>query len=68
MEATTDHELEIARLVDDLAAQGILSKSSIADVATSLSFSMSEEETRFLVRYVIWKRDVQEAEGKAAGK
>jgi len=62
MEATTDHELEIVRLVDTLAVQGILSKSSIADVATSLSFSMSAEETRFLVRYVIWRRDVQEAE------
>jgi hypothetical protein len=57
MEPTNDHEAEIARLVDARSKQGDLPKSTIADIASALSFMMSQSDTKFLVRYVIWRRD-----------
>jgi len=56
MKATTDREREIAGLVNALANQGTLKTTSVAYIATSMKFSLSEAETRFLVRYVVWRR------------
>jgi hypothetical protein len=57
MEASSDHEREIARRVDELASAGKLPLSAVADVAASLQFTLSKSETQFLVRYILWRRD-----------
>ena len=57
MEPITDQEREIARQVDERAKAGHLPKMTIADIAVTLPFMMSRDETKFLVRYVIWRRD-----------
>jgi hypothetical protein len=58
MEASTDHERELAGLVDALAAQHeTLPVSAVASIPQSVHFRMSTEESQFLVRYIIWRRD-----------
>jgi 2-phosphoglycerate kinase len=57
MEPTSDHEREIARRIDELARQGNLPLSAVADIAASLQFTLSKSETQFLVRYILWRRD-----------
>ena len=59
MEPSSEHECEIARLVDERAGQGHLPLSAVVDIAASLNFIPSELETRFLVRYILWSRDRQ---------
>ena len=57
MEPSTDHESEIAYRVDTLAMEGALPASAVADIAASLSFTMTRAESQFLVRYIVWRRD-----------
>jgi hypothetical protein len=57
MEPKTDHENEIADRVDTLALAGELPASAVAEIAASLSFTMTKAESRFLVRYIVWRRD-----------
>ncbi|MDP9113913.1 MAG: hypothetical protein M3O20_09540 [Acidobacteriota bacterium] len=57
MKPSSDRELEIARHVDERSAQGDLPVSSIAEIAARVPFAMSEPETKFLISYVVWRRD-----------
>ena len=57
MTPSSDREREIARRIDERSSQSGLSISSIAELAASIPFPMSELETRFLVSYVVWRRD-----------
>jgi len=57
MKPSSDHELEIARVVDERASQGNLPVTAIAEIAAQIPFTMSESETQFLIRYVVWRRD-----------
>ncbi len=59
MQPTTDHEREIARLVDDKAhsTHNKLDSFVIPGVTRALSFFMSRAESQFLVRYVQWRMD-----------
>jgi|KBSMisStandDraft_5_1062788.scaffolds.fasta_scaffold1085705_1 hypothetical protein len=57
MEPSSDHEREIASRIDQLASQGKLPLSAVADVAASLPFTLSKSETQFLVRYILFRRD-----------
>jgi len=53
MKPSSDHELEIARVVDERASQGNLPVTAIAEIAAQIPFTMSESETQFLIRYVV---------------
>jgi hypothetical protein len=57
MKPSSDHELEIVRLVDQRAIEHKLQSSAAAEIAAAVTFAMSESETQFLVRYIIWRRD-----------
>lgn len=57
MEPSTDPEREMVRLVDERARAGDLSAVSVADIAPSLSFELTEQQAQFLVRYIIWRMD-----------
>ena len=57
MEASTEPEREIVQLVDERARTGDLSALSVADIAPSLSFALTEQQAQFLVRYIIWRMD-----------
>ena len=57
MQPSSDREREIARRVDQRARESGLSVSAIAEIAASIPFSMSESETRFLIAYIVWRRD-----------
>jgi hypothetical protein len=59
MEPASEHEREIARLIDDMALQGHLPLSAVLEIEAALKFRPSKEETQFLVRYVLWRRDRQ---------
>jgi hypothetical protein len=58
MEPTNDHERVIAHLVDEkfLEDPGNRRQSIVGDTAVSLDFIMSSTDSRFLVRYVEWRR------------
>jgi hypothetical protein len=57
MKPSSDRELEIARRVDERLREGEFSMSAIGEIAASVPFPMSESETRFLISYVVWRRD-----------
>jgi hypothetical protein len=57
MKPSSDREIEIARYIDERSAQDNLPVSAIAEIAAQIPFSMSESETQFLIRYVVWRRD-----------
>jgi hypothetical protein len=59
MDPSSEHEREIARRVDEQAGPGHLPLSAVVDIAASLPVIPSEMETRFLVRYILWRRDRQ---------
>ena len=52
---SNDHELEIARIVDQIDAKGRLSLSAGAQVMAALDFAMSMADCEFLVRYIRWR-------------
>ncbi|MEO8051152.1 MAG: hypothetical protein ABI833_12120 [Acidobacteriota bacterium] len=55
MDPSTDHEREVVRAVDELANQGHLSVTSVADVAASLGFALAPAEAEFMVSYILWR-------------
>jgi len=57
LQPTNDHERAIARIVNDLAAEGILSPTSIEDVIAHLRFAMTKSDSKFLVNYIRWRMD-----------
>jgi hypothetical protein len=57
MKPSSDHEREIARLVDAYSRQHKLLISSVAEIAVTIPFVMSGSESQFLVRYIVWRRD-----------
>jgi hypothetical protein len=59
MDPSSEHERQIVLLVDERANQGQLPLSAAVDIATSLRFIPSEVEMRFLVRYILFRRDRQ---------
>lgn len=58
---TNDHEIAIARVVDRLDIDGRLSPSAIEDVITVLDFTMSKTDGEFLVNYIRWRMEKDEA-------
>jgi len=66
MEPCTYHEREIARIVDQLAVNGTLNKSSVSDVANLVRFAMKPEEMKFLLAYLIWRRQNPAARAESA--
>ena len=57
MGPTNSHERAIARIVDDLDAEGRLSPTSIEDVIAHLNFAMTKTDSKFLVDYIRWRMD-----------
>jgi len=57
MEPSSNREREIARCVDTRAKQGKVPISVISEIAPTIPFIMSESETQFLIKYIIWRRD-----------
>jgi hypothetical protein len=57
MKPSSDHEREIARRVDERASDDRLPASALAQIAAAIPFSMSESETLFLIRYIVWRRE-----------
>jgi len=58
MSPTTEYELDIARIVDKLDAQGRLSASAAYDVIEQLpNRIMLKSEMDFLVKYIRWRMD-----------
>jgi hypothetical protein len=57
MKPSSDREIEIARRVDERSIQENLPVTAIAEIAAEITFSMSEPETQFLIRYIVWRRD-----------
>lgn len=66
MKPSSDHELEIARRVDERALEGGLSISAIAEIAAAIPFAMSESETQFLISYIVWRREHPIERGNSA--
>ena len=57
MGPTNSYERSIAKIVDDLDAEGRLSPISIEEVIAHLNFAMTKTDTEFLVKYVRWRMD-----------
>ena len=57
MEPSNDHEVAIARVVDQISIEGRLSPSSIPEVAAALDFMMSRTDSEFLVNYMRWRME-----------
>ena len=57
MKPFSDREIEIARQVDERSLQSDLLVSAVAEIAAHIPFPMSEAETQFLIRYIVWRRD-----------
>jgi hypothetical protein len=50
-----EHELVIARIVDDISIEGRLVAMSIQEVTAALKFMMSRSDSEFLVHYTKWR-------------
>lgn len=59
VEPSSEHERQIVSLIDKRGDQTRLPLCAVVDIAASLKFIPSKEETQFLVRYFIWWRDRQ---------
>ena len=55
MEATNNHELAIAKIVDRISTEGRLDPTVIPEVTAALDFMMSRSDSEFLVRYIKWR-------------
>ena len=51
-----DHELAIARRIDQAAAKGPLGPAEICEVLQSLDFMVRRQDCEFLAFYVHWRR------------
>ena len=56
IEPCNDHELEIARSIDQLAAKGPLGSDAICRALESLDFMVCHEDCKFLTCYVHWRK------------
>ena len=54
---SNDHELAIARVVDQFGLAGKLDAAVIDLLASVLPFTLAESDNDFLVRYVRWRMD-----------
>jgi hypothetical protein len=52
---SNDHELAIARLVDQLDAEGRLNLAEGAEAVAALDFVMSKDDWKFLGQYTHWR-------------
>jgi len=52
MEPSNEHELAIARVVDQISMEGRLDSSVIPEVVAALDFTMSRADSEFMVRYL----------------
>ena len=55
MEPSNDHERELARLIDERAAQGKLDYTAVPAVAALLQFMMTRSDSEFLIAYLHWR-------------
>ena len=56
MVPSTQNEAEIARQIDARASDETLSPSSVAVIVSTLDFSLSRSEIKFLIAYLTWRR------------
>ena len=56
IEPCNDHELAIARSIDQLATKGALGAAAICQVLQSLDFMVCSKDCQFLTCYVHWRR------------
>ena len=54
--SSNDHELAIARSIDQAAAKGPLGPAEIYEVLESLDFMVCRRDCEFLAFYVHWRR------------
>ena len=52
-----DHELAIARMVDQFAVAGKLDASVVELLAEIMPVRLTAEDREFLVKYVVWRLD-----------
>ena len=62
MGPSNDHEVAIARVVDQISIEGRLYASSIPEVAAALDFMMSRTDSEFLVNYMRWRMENSQCE------
>jgi len=55
MAPSNEHELAIARVVDQISMEGRLDSSVIPEVVAALDFTMSRADSEFMVRYLQWR-------------
>ena len=55
MEPTNDHELEIAKIADQMSMEGRLDLSVIDKMIAVLRFTTSMADRDFLIRYLRWR-------------
>jgi hypothetical protein len=63
----SSHELAITKIIDGIAVQGRLQPTAIPEIVAHLDFTMSRNESGFLVRYIIWRMDNPEVREAAFG-
>jgi len=56
IEPWNDHELAIARSIDQVARKGPLGAAAVCQALQSLDFIVCHEDCRFLACYVHWRR------------
>jgi hypothetical protein len=58
MKPSNDHEQEIARIVDrmNVSDNGKVDLLAIPDIIRAISFSMTRDDSHFLIRYINWTR------------
>jgi len=54
---SNDHELEIARVVDQIDIDGRLDPSVVDEIIAALDFIPTETDNGFLVHYVRWRME-----------
>ena len=55
MSPSNDHELAIARIVDQISIEGRLYPTVIPEIVAVLDFLMSRTDSEFLAGYVRWR-------------
>ena len=55
MGPSNDHELAIARIVDQLSIEGKLFPGAVPEIVAALDFMMSRTDSEFLVQYLQWR-------------
>jgi hypothetical protein len=55
MGPSNERELDIARVVDRVAANDTLGPASIDEIFAAVAFSLSRNDCEFLVNYIRWR-------------